>query len=67
MRDGATFDPAKDSGESYDLVVGAGISGLSSAYFYRKAYGVRGSWYSTITMTSAVMQSATSFVLETIR
>jgi spermidine dehydrogenase len=30
----------KDTGESYDLVVvGAGISGLSAAYFYRQAAG----------------------------
>jgi spermidine dehydrogenase len=32
----------KDTGEHYDLVVvGAGISGLSAAYFYRKAAGGR--------------------------
>ncbi|MBN8829947.1 MAG: hypothetical protein J0G94_04790, partial [Sphingomonadales bacterium] len=31
---------ADDSGEHYDLViVGGGISGLSSAYFYRQALG----------------------------
>src|SRR4051812_46207491 len=36
---GATIDAA-DTGEHYDLVVvGAGISGLSAAYFYRKALG----------------------------
>jgi len=30
----------RDSGEEYDLVVvGAGISGLSAAYFYRKRFG----------------------------
>lgn len=40
MRDGRTW-PAQDSGEEeYDLViVGAGISGLSAAYFYRKQHG----------------------------
>jgi spermidine dehydrogenase len=40
MRDGATWpDPVQD-GESYDLiVVGAGISGLAAAYFYRKYVG----------------------------
>ena len=36
---GATWD-GEDSGEEYDLVVvGAGISGLSAAYFYRQAMG----------------------------
>ncbi|MEC9415859.1 MAG: NAD(P)-binding protein [Pseudomonadota bacterium] len=36
VRDGASFN-AVDSNESYDLVVvGAGISGLSAAYFYRE-------------------------------
>ena len=43
LRDGASADsmgtPAK-TGESYDLVVvGAGISGLAAAYFYRKSAG----------------------------
>ena len=40
MRDGAEWpDPVPES-ESYDLiVVGAGISGLAAAYFYRKAAG----------------------------
>jgi spermidine dehydrogenase len=40
MRDGAEWpDPVADN-ESYDLiVVGAGISGLAAAYFYRKAAG----------------------------
>lgn len=40
MRDGKTWQ-AQDSGEpEYDLViVGAGISGLSAAYFYRKQHG----------------------------
>ena len=41
LRDG-TLEPAigrtRDTGERYDLVVvGAGISGLAAAYFYRKA------------------------------
>ncbi|MGA3103781.1 MAG: FAD/NAD(P)-binding protein [Terriglobales bacterium] len=40
MRDGATWpDPVADA-ESHDLiVVGAGISGLAAAYFYRKYVG----------------------------
>ena len=40
MRDGKHWEtPARDT-ESYDLViVGAGISGLSAAYFYRQAAG----------------------------
>lgn len=41
-RDGGFAGPieAADSGEHYDLVVvGAGISGLSAAWFYRKALG----------------------------
>ena len=42
LRDGAYSGSieAVDTGEQYDLVVvGAGISGLSAAYFYRKALG----------------------------
>ena len=43
LRDGTFWDSVgkpDDSGESYDLiVVGGGISGLSAAYFYRKATG----------------------------
>jgi spermidine dehydrogenase len=42
LRDGAYAGalPATDTAEHYDLVVvGAGISGLSAAYFYRKALG----------------------------
>lgn len=42
VRDGAFSGPveAQESGEHYDLVVvGAGISGLAAAYFYRKALG----------------------------
>ncbi len=36
LRDGAQWAEPIDSGESYDLVVvGAGISGLAAAYFYR--------------------------------
>ena len=39
-RDGMRFDDAEDTGETYDLiVVGAGLSGLAAAYFYRKATG----------------------------
>jgi spermidine dehydrogenase len=38
LRDGATFDDGEETGEVYDLiVVGAGMSGLSSAYFFKKA------------------------------
>jgi spermidine dehydrogenase len=41
LRDGKHWDalgPAAKTGETYDLVVvGAGISGLAAAYFYRKA------------------------------
>ncbi len=43
LRDGTFWDSAgkpEDTGETYDLiVVGGGISGLSSAHFYRKATG----------------------------
>jgi spermidine dehydrogenase len=43
VRDGtfwATAGPATDTGESYDLVVvGAGISGLAAAWYFRKAAG----------------------------
>ena len=40
MRDGQTWPDAVDDKESYDLVVvGAGISGLASAYFFRKFAG----------------------------
>ena len=41
LRDGARWaDAATDTGEHYDLVVvGAGISGLSAAYFFRKLHG----------------------------
>ncbi len=36
LRDGQGFDAGIDTGESYDLiVVGAGISGLAAAYFFR--------------------------------
>jgi spermidine dehydrogenase len=45
LRDGQFWKSApdvKDAGEAYDLVVvGAGISGLSAAHFYRKAKGSR--------------------------
>ena len=40
MRDGKTWPESVDDGESYDLiVVGAGISGLAAAYYYRKLAG----------------------------
>jgi spermidine dehydrogenase len=40
MRDGETWPDAVDENETYDLVVvGAGISGLASAYFFRKFAG----------------------------
>ncbi len=40
MRDGARFDNPADTGEQYDLVVvGAGLSGLASAYFFQTAAG----------------------------
>ena len=43
LRDGKNWDSlatADESGEMYDLVVvGAGISGLAAAYFYRKQFG----------------------------
>ena len=38
-RDGASFD-GEDTGESYDLVVvGGGISGLATAWYFRQAAG----------------------------
>src|SRR5208283_3808283 len=40
MRDGQTWPDPVDAKESYDLVVvGGGISGLASAYFFRKFAG----------------------------
>jgi spermidine dehydrogenase len=40
MRDGKTWNTSVHEGQAYDLiVVGGGISGLSAAYFYRKAVG----------------------------
>jgi spermidine dehydrogenase len=40
LRDGKQWPDPVDDGESYDLViVGAGISGLAAAYFYRKFAG----------------------------
>src|SRR5271169_6314302 len=40
MRDGKTWKNPTPDAESYDLiVVGAGISGLSAAYFYRQSAG----------------------------
>ncbi len=45
LRDGKSWDDVgaeADTGEAYDLVVvGGGISGLASAYFFRKAAGPR--------------------------
>lgn len=39
-REGKAFGPPQDLGEHYDLVVvGGGISGLASAWFYRKLHG----------------------------
>ena len=38
LRDGEPMPAASDTGEDYDLVVvGSGMSGLSAAYFFRKA------------------------------
>ena len=38
MRYGKTWENAEDTGELYDLIiVGGGLSGLASAYFFRKA------------------------------
>jgi spermidine dehydrogenase len=40
LRDGTDWPEPVDDNESYDLiVVGAGISGLAAAYFYRKSAG----------------------------
>src|SRR5579862_5730032 len=40
LRDGNTWGAPTAEAETYDLiVVGGGISGLSAAYFYRKAAG----------------------------
>ncbi len=40
LRDGKQWPESVDDGESYDLVVvGAGMSGLAAAYFYRKFTG----------------------------
>ena len=40
LRDGETWTDAADENETYDLVVvGAGISGLAAAYFFRKFAG----------------------------
>jgi spermidine dehydrogenase len=40
LRDAKTWATSEDTGERYDLViVGGGLSGLASAYFFRKAAG----------------------------
>ena len=40
LRDGASFGAPVDTGERYDaIVVGAGISGLAAAHYYRKRFG----------------------------
>lgn len=40
MRDGARWDEPEDMEETYDLiVVGAGLSGLAAAYWFRKQHG----------------------------
>ena len=40
LRDGKAVEAARDTGETYDLiVVGGGISGLAAAHFYRTRYG----------------------------
>jgi spermidine dehydrogenase len=37
LRDGGSFPAAEETGETYDLiVVGAGLGGLSAAYYFRK-------------------------------
>jgi spermidine dehydrogenase len=42
LRDGQTWPAATDTGEEYDLiVVGAGISGLAAAHFYRAKAGAK--------------------------
>ncbi len=42
LRDGRPLPESVDDGERYDLViVGAGISGLAAAYFYRKFAGAK--------------------------
>ena len=39
-RQGAQFNDATDTGEHYDVViVGAGISGLAAAHYYRQRFG----------------------------
>ncbi len=42
MKDGASWEDAADTGETYDLiVVGGGISGLAAAHFFRKSVGAK--------------------------
>ena len=66
LRDGTFWDSAgkpEDTGETYDLIiVGGGISGLSAAYFYRKAPAPKPAFSSSkTTTTSADTPSATNF------
>ncbi len=64
LRDGRLPPPPQDTGERYDLiVVGAGISGLAAAHFYRAQRGAAAAFsFSTTTMISAVMPSATNSI-----
>ena len=66
LRDGTFWQTAKkpeDAKTVYDLiVVGAGISGLSAAYFFRKAKPNARVSFSTIMTISAVMPSAMNII-----
>ena len=63
LRDGGGVPRGVDTGETYDLVVvGAGISGLSAAQFYRARTSPRRASCCSIIMTIlAGMPSGTSF------